>query len=422
MPHGKSKRADCREHNLRSMLSKKPATSDELSCVQWKECQWIHRIHGGEHSSGVFLVQIGEGVQGRLLIVKPGSAYTAGELFCAQLFNKFGIHTPAQRVICDVHELNEVRAAMRGEHGCQFIDADEAPLVAKWMAKPLCAVSEYCPSMKLDQLGLLMPPRAPSTHPSSAFAGFLSQLGVVMAADVLTNNGDRCPSLTRDRKHHGNPGNILIAAVESSSSGGGGGGGSGGSGGGDRARTKPPPLPSSFACCAVDNMVVGINFVDGRERYLTCVRELVAELYNPGIAAKDIHFIRTAAAFLEANAGGSVSVQSTECEVLRQGVCDGMARIVDEFRANPLLFGEIKTAVARSLRLKMKVSTKGISAANPERAFDLGWQGYELIHVNFIRQVATAIAEGAAEGLGRWASVADHAPSRPSEAQAAHIA
>jgi hypothetical protein len=402
MSHGKSKRTERRERNLRSMLSKMPATSDELSCMRWKDIKWIHHIHGGEHSSGVFLVQVGEGDQGRLLIVKPGSAYTAGELFCAQLFTKIGINTPSQTAICDAQELEELRAAMRGEYGCQLIDVDEAPLVAKWMANPLCTVSEYCPSMKLEQLGLLQQrtAEADSAQPPSVFSSFLLQLGVVMAADVLTNNGDRCPSLTRDREHNGNPGNILIAAEDCIAS-------SAASSrqfgnqktSADRARTKSP----SFSCCAVDNMVVGISDDQGCARYLICVRELVTELYDSNVAAEDIHFVQTAATFLEVNTCGSVSMKPTECETLRQGICDGMARITDTFRANPLIFGEIKTKVAHSLRLKMKVGTKGISAANPERAFDLAWQGYELIHIRFIRQVSDAIAEGVEEGLAKWA-------------------
>jgi hypothetical protein len=390
MTHGKLEREKRRQMNLGGLLSKRPFAADELSSICWKDMKWIHRIHGGEHSSGVYLVQVGSGEEARLAVVKPGSAYSAGEVFCSKFFAKIGIHTPAQIIICEGGGLDELRLAMHGTYGCQFIDEDEKLSVAKYMSPKLCTVSEYCPSMSLEHLSIVdahqkspvqssVPSSVPSPVQSSvdeqivpaestALEAFLQQLGVIMAADLLTNNGDRCPSINSDREHKGNPGNILIANLD-----------------------------RKFVCCAVDNMTVGIVREAGVSRYLQCVAELVGQVFDPSVHAQDITFVQTAAAFLRVNTG--VQIGCSGHEMLRTGLANGLVLLGDSFRANPLVFAEIKRGVADQLGLQIKITSKGITARTPERAFDLGWQGYELINIQFIRKVAEVIAAGAERGM-----------------------
>jgi hypothetical protein len=380
--HEKLENEHSRRSRLTNMLSKRPFSAPELFDVPWEETEWIHRFPGGDpQSSGIFVFQTSD----RLLVLKPGSVCSAGELFCAKLYKQLGIVAPEQRLVTSEDEYSRVKVAVQA---AKFVDQGDKDTLVYYLRNPYCTVSEYCPSVALHELASLVAAVDGAQHTSlsrniysfpenqtdlqtrellsSSLDKFLHQLGVVLAADILVNNGDRCPSIHRDRQHKGNPGNIIVSK---------------GNG-------------CEVHLIAVDNNTNGICDAAGCLRYYECVADFAKDICSTkedSAQPSDIQVLQNVVSFVQENTG--LDIREAGFSVVQAGVFEGMSRIAAAFEENELVFGEFKRDISEEFRIPMQISTQGLKKSGvPGSSGELAWRGVRMINIPCIKEVARRIS------------------------------
>lgn len=376
--HVSAERKRLRHGHIKNLLNKPPYRADELEApVPWDQTQWVYRLPGGHpQSTGVFLVQC----EDKTLVLKPGSIFSAGELFCTRLYHKLGIVSPKQRLVRG-QEYSKLRFTVTK---AKFVDPGEHKTLSRFLQVPFCTVQEYIPSLGLHELqqakialdganqcgggsssssnnanvdeethSTVAPPNLLSGAPPSTI---LFQLGVMLAADILVNNGDRLPSINRDRKHNGNPGNILIS--------------------------------HNGDVIAIDNTTRGIMDAAGGSQYLDCVVEFANQVCGRYIHCAESRVFKNLGRFLKDHV--TWDLQEAELQQMREGIAEGMRRISSMYTRNPLIFGELKRDIAAAFQLKLHISSNGLK--NTGAAGELVWQAQQMINVNSMKEIAKAFS------------------------------
>jgi hypothetical protein len=142
--HLRAKNDKLAESWVKSISSKASYSPAELDCISWKSLAWVKRLAGGGlGSSGVFLLE----VEQKLLVIKPGSSYTAGEAFCAILYKRLGIHVPRQRVLhkgCD----DEFDLFCKGVKSAKYVDPSDKDAILHYIStQPFFSLSEVSASL-----------------------------------------------------------------------------------------------------------------------------------------------------------------------------------------------------------------------------------------------------------------------------------
>ena len=424
------------------------AGGEEASGVDWGRVHLVQRLSGGEGSTGVFLVLLGpasDSERGGLLVVKPGSMYSATEVFCEMLYARLGIHVPRQRVVRNATVAgDEYDALCNGVLGAAFVEEEDREtayhlLRPAYGERAFCTVSEaFFPGEPLGRLATLcpppplppLPPVPPAAKPGEEGGNgeeqkaveqerlqgqaeighpralLMHELGVIMAADVLVNNGDRLPAIHRDRRHHGNPGNIIFVPKDAASlaagpktpdasTGGGGGGGT---------------AAMCFTASAIDNTTTGISDPAGSARYLACVGDFAADIFSDGggeggggVPTSRIPALAHAADFLAQHGGSAADGSDGEATKafdrrhLRRGLATGMRHAGELLARNPLAAAELKRDVGTAFALRITIGTAGVRAGEggEDSGMGLAWRGFELIKPKSIRDAANRMHSAA---------------------------
>ena len=480
--------------------------------VDWAQVRLVRRLPGGEQSTGVFLALLAHSAahgDGGILVIKPGSMFSATEVFCALLYERLGIKAPRQRVVRNGQagvsdrsagaeggseveggggggdgdedggqreskgegegegegEAGEYDALCEGMLAAAYVDPEDREaayhlLRPAYGKRAFCTVSEFCrgePLGRLAELFSLPPPPAPPIAPPSpapaspapavaaaaaaaavaavaaAAAGregrgddddegeawhprawLMHELGVLQAADVLVNNGDRLPAIHRDRRHRGNPGNLLllVSAQQATAT----------AAASATAATAAAPTAAA-ACCAIDNTTTGISDPGGAARYLECVGAFAADILDAGdgggggggggVADSGVAALVHAAEFIGEHGNGDAATRdylarhggggsshepvqqlaaghAFDMRHLRRGLRTGMRRAGALLAANQLVIAELKRDVAHAFDLNMTIGTTGVRAGEggEDRGMGLAWRGFELIDPRSIRDAA----------------------------------
>jgi len=340
--------AEKAKENVKILFSLAPLPAEYIAEINWETVGLCHHIPGGEQSSGIFVMQIGD----KLVTVKPGSVSSPGEYFCFLFYQKMGLRIPRLKALLASDAENGYNHMVSAVTKKATFTSEEVKLSFPYLMKANMAL--------LGEFILNQPLNVLSRERVEERLEAISEIGKVLALDLIMNNGDRIPFAHRS---DGNANNILF-----------------------ERRTAG----NGVHLCFIDNTTTAIVRPKGRKKYLKLVEEIRELVYESDSSLLDVVFRTTPREDIGGMRGVAdffrlhfeIELSEKEKVALVSGFKAGIDNTLDMYRENPNVFHELKDETAEAFRETSGeihlMSEQGLKTIDPAfydniiSCFDLG--------------------------------------------------